>query len=110
MQRHQYSNTVTVDLWNAWSESSGINIKEIMSSWTEQMGFPLIEVKEASIGNGVAKLTVEQSWFLASGKPAPDDRKWFIPLFIQTNCSSGKEPKMMKEKTFTIEVPCTGAS
>lgn len=44
IKKHAYSNTETQDLWNALSEASGQNVGEIMSTWTKQMGFPLVIV------------------------------------------------------------------
>lgn len=46
--RHKYSNTRTIDLWNGWKEVSGKPIDKMMSSWTEQMGFPVLEVNGSS--------------------------------------------------------------
>jgi len=105
MDRHKYSNTETFHLWGAWSEASGKPVKEMMSSWTEKMGFPLVEVKSCTFGASSAKLTLEQSWFLASGEVPAEEKVWNIPLFIRTCGSEGKEPTMMTAKTMDIEVP-----
>eukprot|EP00971_Amphidinium_carterae_P057897 1145120-Amphidinium_carterae.2 len=61
MQKHQYSNTETLDLWAAWNEASGMPLSEIMACWTEQMGYPLLEVKDFKVVGKSAKLVVEQS-------------------------------------------------
>ena len=37
LNRHKYSNTETTDLWQAWTEVSGIDMTAIMTSWTEKM-------------------------------------------------------------------------
>lgn len=37
-KRHAYGNTVTSDLWRAWSEASAMDVTAMMSCWTEQMG------------------------------------------------------------------------
>jgi len=107
MNRHKYSNTETYHLWNAWSESSGSNIKEMMSSWTEQMGFPLVTVKEFTASGGVAKMKLEQTWFLASGEePSPSEEKtWTVPLFLRTSAEATKPAILMTSKTFDLEVP-----
>ena len=68
-------NTETYHLWKAWEEASGKPIADIMRGWTEQMGFPLLEVERAG-----GRLAVKQSWFLADGS-APDGRSWTVPLF-----------------------------
>merc|ERR1719203_2387382 len=73
MKRHQYSNTETVDLWKAF-EDIGHPISEIMSTWTEQLGFPMIQVTSFSIAGNIAKLSLKQSVFLASGEDVDDGR------------------------------------
>eukprot|EP00929_Paragymnodinium_shiwhaense_P008960 TRINITY_DN112969_c0_g1_i1.p1 TRINITY_DN112969_c0_g1~~TRINITY_DN112969_c0_g1_i1.p1 ORF type:complete len:894 (-),score=232.14 TRINITY_DN112969_c0_g1_i1:141-2822(-) len=109
MKKHQYSNTETFHLWDAWASSSGLPVKDLMSSWTEQMGFPLLEVKECTFVAGVAKLKLEQSWFLSTGD-TPEARKWTIPLFIRTLKKQGAPPVMMKEATMDVDVPLSGES
>jgi len=51
LTQHQYSNTFTEDLWRSLSEASGKPIEDIMSTWTKQMGFPVLKViySEASL-------------------------------------------------------------
>mmetsp|Transcript_86918 Transcript_86918/g.190909 ORF Transcript_86918/g.190909 Transcript_86918/m.190909 type:complete len:893 (-) Transcript_86918:215-2893(-) len=105
MKKHQYSNTETFDLWSAWSESSGTAVKDLMSTWTEQMGFPLLEVKSFKIEGSVAKLSLEQSWFLSSGKVPPEEKTWNVPLLIRTAKQTGRDAVMMTSKTMDVEVP-----
>jgi hypothetical protein len=57
------SNQVTNDLWDAWGESSGLPVKEVMSTWTLQMGYPLLTVEE----DGAGGLSVTQQRFLKDG-------------------------------------------
>lgn len=109
MQRHQYSNTETFDLWNAWSESSGMDVKELMASWTEQMGFPIVEVKSCTVDGDKAKLELAQSWFLSNGKSPPEEKTWNVPLFIGSAGGKMMDLKIMKEKATTIEVPLSSA-
>lgn len=107
MAKHQYSNTETFNLWDAWAESSGLNVKEMMSSWTEQMGYPLVTVKSMEVEGQTAKLSLEQSWFLSSGEAAPDERLWSVPIFAAS--STGKKFEMMPGKSLVLEVPVSGA-
>ncbi len=44
LNRHKYTNTFTEDLWAALAEASGKPVQEIMSTWTKQMGFPVLKV------------------------------------------------------------------
>ncbi|KAF4672966.1 hypothetical protein FOL47_011155 [Perkinsus chesapeaki] len=81
MRTHQYGNATTDDLWNAVEEVSGQPVKEMMDSWTDQMGYPLLEVGPRDT-NGNCKVT--QSWFLSDGsiKPGDDDKKWVVPVLV----------------------------
>ena len=57
MERHQYGNTETFHLWNAWEEVSGKPVAAVMGGWTEQMGFPVLEVTSSQ---ATGSLTVKQ--------------------------------------------------
>lgn len=42
LKRHSYSNTDTIDLWQALEEISGKPVKKFMNAWTSQSGFPIV--------------------------------------------------------------------
>ena len=69
---HAYKNTVGKDLWQAFSDASGIDVPKIMEAWVKQPGFPLLSVEEDA-----GKITLEQSKF--NSKDSTD--LWPIPLF-----------------------------
>ena len=71
---HKYSNSTTVDLWNALSEASGKPVSEIAAAWTQQPGFPIIKVKRDS-----DKLALFQERFTVNFPNAPA-LQWKIPL------------------------------
>lgn len=50
LTRHQYKNTFTEDLWAALEEASKKPVGDVMSTWTKQMGFPVVEVTSQSAG------------------------------------------------------------
>jgi len=105
MRQWQYGNTETHDLWAAWSGACGRPIQDMMASWTEQMGFPLLMVTAFKVEGQVAKLSLEQSWFLSNGEAPPEEKTWSIPLFIRTLKETGRPLVMMTSKTMDIEVP-----
>ena len=39
----------TEDLWDCLEQASGKPIAAVMSSWTKQMGFPIIEVEQEQV-------------------------------------------------------------
>ena len=66
LTQHKYKNTQTEDLWRALGDASGKPIEQIMSTWTKQMGFPVIKVSSVQEGNS-RKITIEQAKFCADG-------------------------------------------
>jgi puromycin-sensitive aminopeptidase len=110
MKKHQYGNTETFDLWQAWENVSGLPIKEMMASWTEQMGFPLLEIVSEDWQEHEVTLTVKQSWFLSDGSdvPAEEAKKWCIPIMTTTASGAGSDITFMREETATVKVSLDG--
>src|SRR5438874_7120616 len=75
IEAHKYSNATTADLWNALSQASNESIAEIAAGWTEQPGFPVVNVKRDA--NGKVQLTQER--FTVNFENAPL-LLWKIPL------------------------------
>ncbi|VDN11000.1 unnamed protein product [Dibothriocephalus latus] len=68
IKSHQYSNTVTTDLWRALAEVSGQPVKDIMSTWTKQTGYPVLSVRPLPSADGQSlSLGISQTRFLADG-------------------------------------------
>ena len=44
LTKFAYKNTFTEDLWDALEAASGKPVREVMSTWTSQMGFPVLKV------------------------------------------------------------------
>jgi len=109
MKKYAYGNTSTTDLWNAWEESSGIPVGEMMASWTEQMGFPVLRVVGEEWEVDKVRLTLEQSWFLSDGSDYENEeeagKRWCIPIFTCTEAGTQADTTFLREKTVTIEVP-----
>jgi len=107
MKKHQYGNTVTLDLWKAWQEASGENIPALMGSWTEQMGHPLLTVTtQAGKSNS---FQVSQSWFLADGSDAgADGPTWNVPMCVGSDaCIAGESVAMLQKDQRTATVTLT---
>jgi aminopeptidase N len=75
IEAHKYSNTTTADLWNALSQASNESVGEIAAGWTEQPGFPVVDVKREADG----KVQLTQERFTVNCKNAPS-LLWKIPL------------------------------
>eukprot|EP00299_Pterocystis_sp_00344_P019837 c9808_g1_i2.p2 GENE.c9808_g1_i2~~c9808_g1_i2.p2 ORF type:complete len:619 (+),score=164.42 c9808_g1_i2:44-1858(+) len=109
MVRHAYGNTETYHLWQVWEQVSGKPIQQMMGSWTEQMGFPLVTVNETRTEKAVT-LELSQHWFLADGSSG-DDRLWLIPILIATP-ETMHQPSLhlMRQAKETITIPLQSAS
>jgi len=108
MRKFAYGNTETIDLWQAWEEVSSMPIPEMMASWTEQMGFPLVKVVDEDWQDDKVVLTLEQSWFLSDGSEPPEDGKdklWTIPILSCTPSGTQQDMVLMREKTATVTIP-----
>lgn len=113
MKKHAYGNTETFDLWSAWETSSGMPIRELMASWTEQMGFPLLRVTKEERSGDKVTLELDQVWFLSDGSelsPEEADKKWAIPVISCTPEGQQADMVLMRDKTatVTISVPAGG--
>lgn len=106
MQKHQYSNTTTVDLWNALSKASGKPVAKIASDWTSQAGFPIVKV-DAVCDAGKRKITLVQEQFLLDDK-TPSARLWNIPLQIGTVGGKSDYVLLNKRSTTITQPDCAG--
>ena len=123
IQRHKWGNTVTDDLWSAFQaaldratlvvrsgvstpetitqfevvSSTGWTVKELMDTWTLQMGYPLISVTRTS-----SELIFTQSWFVSDGSQLVGDEvpTWIVPLFLFDGISTALY--IMREKQMKL--------
>ena len=84
---HQYGNAKGDDLWNALGAASGLQIGDIMHSWLNQPGYPVVSAK---VVDGHLKLH-QQQFFIGQGQD--QQRQWKIPL----NANYNEVPQIMEE-------------
>ena len=73
-EKHQYSNTIGRDLWDALGQASGRDVSAFMDSWLEQPGYPVLTVK---VENDVLKISQKQFFI---GEHEDKNRLWVVPL------------------------------
>ncbi|CAF1087773.1 unnamed protein product [Rotaria magnacalcarata] len=107
LAEYSYKNTITDNLWSHLSRASNnSHLSSILSTWTKQMGYPLLTVKEKQKGNE-RLITIEQMRFLADG--TKDDRlRWKIPIDICTKSSPNESVYQLylngeKKQEFLLE-------
>lgn len=96
--QHKYGNTVTNDLWDALSSSSGLDVRAFMGPWITKPGYPVVQLEQAT-----NQLTLSQHRFYAN----PHERKngtdttWPIPIL-------GSDP-LLPNKFDTPSISVEGA-
>lgn len=83
LTEYSYKNTVTENLWSHLSKASNKPVNEVMSSWTLQMGYPLLTVTEEQNGNKRV-LKLKQQRFIADGSADEENLQWKIPVTVFT--------------------------
>lgn len=89
---HQYGNAKGADLWQALGEASGMNVGQIMESWLEHPGYPVVEVK---VEDGKLMLS-QQQFFIGDGEEK--GRLWQIPL----NANYNQAPAIFSEQSLVL--------
>jgi aminopeptidase N len=80
MKQQRFSNATAADLWFHIGQASGRDVTSVARSWTDQKGFPLLQV-DARCEGGQTLVQVAQSRF-ATDLHAVDTAQWSIPLII----------------------------
>ena len=108
LNRHSYANARTTDLWTALEESSGQPVNTIMSSWTGQMGYPVLDVAASSVEGGLS-LEVKQERFVFDSVPGDDsagddeEQVWPVPLTVTAD-GAGVTATLVNAATGTVTV------
>lgn len=78
LKKHLFANSVTHDLWDGISSSTGLEIPKLMENWITKVGFPVLTVTENKEG-----ITVRQDRFLETGAAKPEDNEtlWYVTFF-----------------------------
>ncbi|XP_063704235.1 glutamyl aminopeptidase-like [Culicoides brevitarsis] len=109
LKKHQYDNAVTDDLLTEIDALHlDLNVKEIMSTWTEQMGYPVLSVTRIASN----EFQVEQKRFLTDSNNDPSKPeskfgyKWDVPVTYFTDTDKNVTRTWLKrdQKSITIKV------
>jgi aminopeptidase 2 len=86
IKKHAYGNTRTEDLWAALEDASGKPVKDIMSVWTKNVGYPVVQVTENSADSSIH---VKQNRFLRTGDVKPEEDQVLYPVFLGLRSKEG---------------------
>jgi puromycin-sensitive aminopeptidase len=100
LQRHQYANAETTDLWDALEKSTEQPVRTLMDSWIFQPGYPLITVEKH--GRGL-RLTQQIFRYLQDGSTS--GQRWYVPIFLRAGSKSGifRQTLLLTENEQTLE-------
>jgi puromycin-sensitive aminopeptidase len=86
LQKHEYANAETGDLWDALEEASGEPVRNMMDSWIFQQGFPIVSVALTPDGHG---LKLSQRRFFYAPPASPEPQLWHIPVMVRAGTDQG---------------------
>lgn len=78
LKKFQFKNAKTSDFWQSLEEASSLPVREVMETWTNQMGYPVVTVSE--------RQKLKQARFLLDSKADPSQPpsdlkyRWNIPI------------------------------
>ncbi len=90
MKGQRLSNATAADLWHYIGQASGQDVAAVAASWTDQQGFPLVQVRSMCEA-GQQRVTLVQSRFRSSASsgdtpstsaPSMPEPLWKIPVRI----------------------------
>lgn len=100
LNKFEYGNAKTEDLWDALSSASGKDVRKVMNVWTKQVGFPVVSVKEDE-----GKITFTQNRYLTTGDVKPDEDNTLYPVFLALKTKDGVDSSLvLDERSKTVEL------
>ncbi|KAL7749431.1 hypothetical protein RI367_005302 [Sorochytrium milnesiophthora] len=114
LTKHQYSNVIASDLWDALAQVSGQDVRSFMNRWITVIGYPVLKVNERPGPSGKRSLHLSQQRYLSTGdvKPDEDTTVWPLPLNIAAAVKKEDDrevftiisKEVLTERTTTIEL------
>ncbi|MBX9688931.1 MAG: ERAP1-like C-terminal domain-containing protein [Candidatus Obscuribacterales bacterium] len=98
LDKHQFANTETSDLWDAIEHVSKEPVRKLMDSWIFQKGYPMISA-ELSADAKTLTLSQQRFFYLADTQ---EKQLFHVPVMLEIKTAKGKESKKLlltEEKT-----------
>jgi aminopeptidase N len=100
LKKYQYGCAASPDLWEALEEVADKPVTDMMKSWIEQPGLPLVEAER---DGDTILLTQARFTFL----PSESDQAWVIPVTVQVfyeNGDSRKKTALLTGRSTSIDL------
>ncbi len=105
LQKHQYANASAADFWDAQTKTSKKPVDQIMPTWVNQAGAPLVDVKTQCSGNSTSVALSQQRYYYDRTKfDSPNEQLWQIPLCLKGSADSTAKCELLtkREETFKL--------
>lgn len=100
LQAFAWKNATAADLWKSLSRSSRKEVGAAMSSFLDQPGVPIVDVR--TLPGGRVKLT--QRRFMADGSNPSPPVRWKIPVTLSYDAGSGRQTRSVLLEDEVLEV------
>jgi puromycin-sensitive aminopeptidase len=105
-----YKNASTGDLWSHLEEASGKPVADVMSTWTQQLGYPVISVQAKQDGANKV-LTLSQRKFCGDGNLTGfESMLWKVPITVATKGNPQAASLVLTEQSTTVTLEGEGES
>jgi aminopeptidase N/puromycin-sensitive aminopeptidase len=106
VDKHAYANATAEDFWNQIAKTSGKPVDNIMKSFTEQAGAPLVTVSNTCKG-GKTEVTLKQERYVADAAKmaAGSNEIWPIPVKLLPSATKKPDYYLLAKKEETITLP-----
>jgi len=105
LQKHQYANATADDFWDAQAKTSHKPVDQIMPTWVQQAGAPIVAVKAQCSGNSTSVTLSQHRFYNDRAKFAEsNDQLWQVPLCMKGSANSAPKCELLikREETFTL--------
>jgi len=120
LEKHAYGNATAEDFWNQMAATSEKPVGQVMASFTQQSGAPLITVKSACAGGGstggflkkkkikeTTRVTLSQERYFADAAKLGSGSQeiWQIPVSLRPAGSKETTYVLLAQRQQTFELP-----
>jgi aminopeptidase N len=100
---HRYGSATTADFWDALAQASGKPVGRVAAGWTEQPGYPLLEVASAC-RDDKRTLNISQ-WRFVLDDPEVVPVVWTVPVTVGAVGSGAAPSRFLLDREANIALP-----
>ena len=104
IQQHKYANATADDFWDAQAKTSKKPVDQIMPTFVQQAGVPIVDVKAQCSGSSTTVTADQHRYYYDREKfEALNDQLWQIPMCLKSSTGTEKCELLTKRQgTFTM--------